>query len=443
MINAYVKGQELAVPAVLIVSDTLDYLTARFIFRTADWQGASKWAFFRQAGKEPWKINLVNDEITEDKHLNLTAGDWEVYLMGIKDNTRITTEIQKINVKQSGKLDGKPFIEVPPDVAEQLDARITELENNGGGGGIPGPMGPQGPQGEPGPKGDTGPAGPKGDRGPQGLPGAVGPAGERGPKGETGSQGLTGPEGPKGEQGATGKEGPQGPAGKDGLGVPVPTPEDNGKVPTAEGGKYVLKTPEGGGDISLGVTNAQVGQIVKVKSVDESGKPTGWEPADGTDGEKWEVLKTYTVQSEAVKIINLNFKNSKKIRITIKTVAAEQNTNFSPIKLSTDGKAAFFNASFYPVVMIPTTGERVSIYEAEIIKRGEVNACKIKNISYPKIEDRISKIPNMTGFAYSEKEWIPSDIYGNTLKDFWNFARIETYQTFAEGTEVIIEGATV
>ena len=248
MINAYVKGQSLAVPAVLIVSDTLDYLTARFIFRTADWQGASKWAFFRQAGKEPWKINLVNDEITEDKHLNLTAGDWEVYLMGIKDNTRITTEIQKINVKQSGKLDGKPFIEVPPDVAEQLDARITELENNGGGGGIPGPMGPQGPQGEPGPKGDTGPAGPKGDRGPQGLPGAVGPAGERGPKGEAGSQGLTGPEGPKGEQGATGKEGPQGPAGKDGLGVPVPTPEDNGKVPTVEGGKYVLKIPESGGE---------------------------------------------------------------------------------------------------------------------------------------------------------------------------------------------------
>lgn len=36
----------------------------------------------------------------------------------------------------------------------------------------------------------------------------------------------------------------------------------------------------GGKDISLGLTSASVGQTIKVKAVDESGKPTEWEAAD-------------------------------------------------------------------------------------------------------------------------------------------------------------------
>ena len=36
----------------------------------------------------------------------------------------------------------------------------------------------------------------------------------------------------------------------------------------------------GGTDISLGLTSAAVGQTIKVKAVDESGKPTAWEAAD-------------------------------------------------------------------------------------------------------------------------------------------------------------------
>ena len=37
---------------------------------------------------------------------------------------------------------------------------------------------------------------------------------------------------------------------------------------------------ESGTDISLGLTSASVGQIIKVKAVDESGKPTAWEAVD-------------------------------------------------------------------------------------------------------------------------------------------------------------------
>lgn len=40
----------------------------------------------------------------------------------------------------------------------------------------------------------------------------------------------------------------------------------------------------GGTDISLGLTSAAVGQIIKVKAIDESGKPTAWEAANMPSG---------------------------------------------------------------------------------------------------------------------------------------------------------------
>ena len=42
----------------------------------------------------------------------------------------------------------------------------------------------------------------------------------------------------------------------------------------------ILETKAAGGtDISLGLTSAAVGQTIKVKAIDESGKPTAWEAA--------------------------------------------------------------------------------------------------------------------------------------------------------------------
>lgn len=47
----------------------------------------------------------------------------------------------------------------------------------------------------------------------------------------------------------------------------------------------VLETKAAGGtDISLGLTSAAVGQTIKVKAIDESGKPTAWEAADMPSG---------------------------------------------------------------------------------------------------------------------------------------------------------------
>ena len=98
----------------------------------------------------------------------------------------------------------KMDVRVPPlDPCPQINVTIE----GAGSPGKDGAQGPQGPAGEPGPQGEPGP---KGDTGPQGKPGEQGPAG------------------PQGEQGPIG---PQGPNGDPGLGVPVPTAQDAGKVP--------------------------------------------------------------------------------------------------------------------------------------------------------------------------------------------------------------------
>ena len=78
--------------------------------------------------------------------------------------------------------------------------------------------------------------------------------------GAKGDKGDTGPKGPKGDTGPTG---PKGADGKDGAGMDV--------------------------------TGAKVGQIAKITAVDSAGKPTGWEPVDMAEGEKWELINTLIV----------------------------------------------------------------------------------------------------------------------------------------------------
>lgn len=78
-----------------------------------------------------------------------------------------------------------------------------------------------------------------GPQGPQGIQGPEGPEGPQGPKGDTGD---TGPQGPKGD---TGDTGPQGPQGETGLGVPTPSADAAGQVPTVNdaGDSYLLTGP--------------------------------------------------------------------------------------------------------------------------------------------------------------------------------------------------------
>ena len=113
----------------------------------------------------------------------------------------------------------------------------------------------------------------------QGPRGETGATGAQGPQGEQGPQGIQGVQGPQGETGATG---PQGPAGADGIGLPVATAEDAGKVPVVGAdGSYTLSDPVPEVDATLTEAGAPadaaaVGEAIEAISPDDAavdGKP--------------------------------------------------------------------------------------------------------------------------------------------------------------------------
>lgn len=144
----------------------------------------------------------------------------------------------------------------------------------------------------------------KGEKGEKGNTGATGPQGKPGERGPQGEPGPTGPQGENGPQGPTGATGPQGPAGKTPVkGTDYFTEADKQEIASAAAGLVdlsgkqdkittsgILKGDGAGGITaaeagtdyaapSLGLTGTAVGQVPAVKTIDEQGKPTEWEPA--------------------------------------------------------------------------------------------------------------------------------------------------------------------
>ena len=123
MIDFYVTDQTIRFASPVIAANSRDYLTARFHFSGEDWEGCSKWAHFRQ-GETVYDLNLENDEISSGMHLNLSVGQWEVYLTGQREETRITTVPVLLQVRESGLID-EPLHQIPLSVAEQVDSKAN------------------------------------------------------------------------------------------------------------------------------------------------------------------------------------------------------------------------------------------------------------------------------------------------------------------------------
>lgn len=127
MMNFYVSGQELKYFSPVIAADSINYLTAKVNFATPDWEGYEPWLHFRQ-GDIVYDINLNEDnEITEAQKLNLTEGEWEVYLTGTKGESRLTTISVILTVKESGLMDA-PLHGLPMSVAEQIDHKASQAQ---------------------------------------------------------------------------------------------------------------------------------------------------------------------------------------------------------------------------------------------------------------------------------------------------------------------------
>lgn len=130
MLTCYVNGQCLTIKQPIVAADTIDYITAEFIFRTNEWDGLTKIAVFRQ-GEVTHTALLVDDKIEADAHVNLTEGDWEVGLIGESIDgeeivRRITTELKTISVDRAAPNGGDPFPEYAGGVGEQIVAKAAE-----------------------------------------------------------------------------------------------------------------------------------------------------------------------------------------------------------------------------------------------------------------------------------------------------------------------------
>ena len=199
-------------------------------------------------------------------------------------------------------------------------------------------------------KGEPGAAGASGKDGENGKTPYVGDNGNwyigaddtgkpsRGAKGEPGSPGA------RGEPGSPGAKGDKGdPGATPNLTIGSVTTLDAGQNATASMGGTAespvlnLGIPrgakgepgEGGGgtDISLGLTSASVGQIIKVKAIDESGKPTAWEAADMSEGVALDTTLTQSGKAADAKTVGDRFHSlSDEIVATSESKVAAHNT---------------------------------------------------------------------------------------------------------------------
>ena len=127
MIVGHIRGQELRLDRTVLAADSIKYLEAEFHFSGHDWDGYTKTAYFIN-GTSKFAPVLENDRISAGMGLNLTAGEWEVKLSGVKGDSRITTTTERIYVREFGGTEGT-LPDVTPTQAEQLLAKIGDLSN--------------------------------------------------------------------------------------------------------------------------------------------------------------------------------------------------------------------------------------------------------------------------------------------------------------------------
>ena len=123
--------QSLTAKYLPLAAESVQYLTAKVVYETDDWTGREIKAMFEQ-GRTVYEVPVTGGEITAKQQLNLTAGDWRVWLVGnsARDGDvipRITTNVTHIVVAPTGGTEGSPFPVTPPTVEEQLRADMGNL----------------------------------------------------------------------------------------------------------------------------------------------------------------------------------------------------------------------------------------------------------------------------------------------------------------------------
>lgn len=184
--------------------------------------------------------------------------------------------------------------------------------------------------------------------------------------GTTSANVMNGAQGPKGDAGPQGDVGPKG---------------DSYTLTTADKSEIAGEVVAGGvqaelGDepVSLGITGATPGQIAKITAVDETGKPTAWEPVDMAGGggspavsSDWTLLADITLSEDSavIKIDKTSAGDSFSIRELAIFGEVKCDTVNKTLTLSLNGKIGYGNPtlSLGEVLNAAETGaERLASY---------------------------------------------------------------------------------
>lgn len=165
-----------------LVGNSRDYLTATFQF-SEDWTGLAKVVFFSKSKDETYAFLLVDDAISADQHLNLSSGDWDVWMYGfagnVEDISQLPTDVMRISTNKthiSVGINGAPVGNVLEDEPASLGDQILAAAQNAvntadsvredaDNGRFNGKDGRDGRDGRDGVDGETGPVGPRGSSG--------------------------------------------------------------------------------------------------------------------------------------------------------------------------------------------------------------------------------------------------------------------------------------
>ncbi len=130
MMIGFVRGQRLRLLTPPVAAGTYDALGARFVFETGEWAGLSRFAHF-QKGEEHRILPIPESgEIGPEGHLNLSAGEWTVWVHGDafeggETVSRMTTHTVSLTVRESGEADPLPL---PPTYGEQVLALVSAVK---------------------------------------------------------------------------------------------------------------------------------------------------------------------------------------------------------------------------------------------------------------------------------------------------------------------------
>lgn len=132
MIVGIVEGQSLKLDTPVLVSDSVNFLTAVFHF-SPDWESLpEKWVHFASGG-EGCSLQLQEGRITAEMGLNLPAGSWEVYLHGLEEDDsgnvlrRATTETVRLYVQDFAGFEGEGFPDAPPGLVGELERELAAV----------------------------------------------------------------------------------------------------------------------------------------------------------------------------------------------------------------------------------------------------------------------------------------------------------------------------